>query len=88
MKISMILDHIDSGHMALLETQRCYVWNRDQVRGRFDLFDVRRSVGALAARVMAAKQAPHRGYVLIAAGVVGETLPADLRALVSHVGAA
>lgn len=34
MKISTILDHIDSGHMALPEFQRGYVWNRDQVRGR------------------------------------------------------
>ena len=33
MRISTILDHIDSGHMALPEFQRGYVWNRDQVRG-------------------------------------------------------
>ena len=32
MKISTILDHIDSGHMALPEFQRGYVRNRDQVR--------------------------------------------------------
>ena len=32
MKISTVLDHIDSGHMALPEFQRGYVWNRDQVR--------------------------------------------------------
>lgn len=38
MKISTILDHIDSGHMALPEFQRGYVWNRDQVRGLFDSF--------------------------------------------------
>jgi hypothetical protein len=31
MKISTVLDHIDSGHMALPEFQRSYVWNRDQV---------------------------------------------------------
>ena len=36
MKISTILDHIDSGYMALPEFQRGYVWNRDQVRGLFD----------------------------------------------------
>ena len=36
MKVSTILDHIDSGHMALPEFQRGYVWNRDQVRGLFD----------------------------------------------------
>ena len=33
MKTSTILDHIDSGHMALPKFQRGYVWNRDQVRG-------------------------------------------------------
>jgi hypothetical protein len=27
MKISTILDHIDSGHMALPEFQRGYVWS-------------------------------------------------------------
>ena len=35
MQISTILDHIDSGHMALPEFQRGYVWNRDQVRRLF-----------------------------------------------------
>jgi hypothetical protein len=35
MKISTLLDHIDSGHMALPEFQRGYVWNRDQVRALF-----------------------------------------------------
>ncbi len=36
MKISTILDHIDSGHMALLEIQLGHVWNWDQMRGLFD----------------------------------------------------
>ncbi|MGH8160040.1 MAG: DUF262 domain-containing protein [Rhodanobacter sp.] len=36
MKISSIFDRIDSGHMALPEFQLGYVWNRDQVHGRFD----------------------------------------------------
>jgi hypothetical protein len=35
MQISTSLDHIDSGHMALLEFQQGYVWNRDQVSGLF-----------------------------------------------------
>jgi uncharacterized protein with ParB-like and HNH nuclease domain len=35
MKISTILDHIDTGHMALPEFQRGYVWSREQVRGLF-----------------------------------------------------
>lgn len=46
MKISTILDHIDSGHMALPEFQRGYVWNRDQVRSLFDSLYRRHPVGA------------------------------------------
>ena len=30
MKISTILDHIDTGHMALPEFQRGYVWSRNR----------------------------------------------------------
>jgi hypothetical protein len=41
MKISTILDHIDSGHMALPEFQRGYVWNRDQVNRRVLLVERR-----------------------------------------------
>ena len=47
MKISTILDHIDSGHKALPEFRRGYVWNRDQVRGRFDSTYKHHSVGGL-----------------------------------------
>jgi hypothetical protein len=36
MRISTILDHIDSGHMALPEFQRGYDWNRDQECALFD----------------------------------------------------
>ena len=36
MKISTILDHIDSRHMALPEVQRGTMWNRNQIRGLFD----------------------------------------------------
>jgi hypothetical protein len=35
MKISQVLDQIDSGDIALPEFQRGCVWNRDQVRGLF-----------------------------------------------------
>jgi uncharacterized protein with ParB-like and HNH nuclease domain len=31
MKLSTILDHIDSGHMALPQFQRGYVWDEKQV---------------------------------------------------------
>ncbi|MGH8129209.1 MAG: GmrSD restriction endonuclease domain-containing protein, partial [Gammaproteobacteria bacterium] len=47
MKISTVLDHIDSGYMALPEFQRGYVWNRDQVRGLFDSLYRRHPVGGL-----------------------------------------
>ena len=47
MKMSTVLDHIDSGHMALPEFQRGYVWNRDQVRGLFDSLYRRHPVGGL-----------------------------------------
>jgi len=36
MKISTILDHMDSRPIALPEFQRGTMWNRDQVRGLFD----------------------------------------------------
>ena len=47
MKISSVLDFIDSGDMALPESQRGYVWNRDEVRGLFDSRYRRHPVGGL-----------------------------------------
>jgi uncharacterized protein with ParB-like and HNH nuclease domain len=47
MKISTILDHIDSGHMALPEFLRGYVWNGEQVKGLFDSLYKRHPVGGL-----------------------------------------
>ncbi len=70
MKISTILDHIDSGHMALPEFQRGYVWNRDQVRGLFDSLYRRHPVGGLLVWATEAKTATHRGDGSLAAGVV------------------
>lgn len=70
MKISTILDHIDSGHMALPEFQRGYVWNRDQVRGLFDSLYRRHPVGGLLVWATASKTADHRGDGQLAAGVV------------------
>ncbi len=70
MKISTILDHIDSGHMALPEFQRGYVWNRDQVRGLFDSLYRRHPVGGLLVWVTASKSAAHRGDGQLAPGVV------------------
>lgn len=70
MKISTVLDHIDSGHMALPEFQRGYVWNRDQVRGLFDSLYRRHPVGGLLVWATESKTADHRGDGPLAAGVV------------------
>jgi len=70
MKISTILDHIDSGHMALPEFQRGYVWNRDQVRGLFDSLYRRHPVGGLLVWATDSRDAAHRGDGTLATGVV------------------
>jgi hypothetical protein len=70
MKISTILDYIDSGHMALPEFQRGYVWNRDQVRGLFSSLYRRHPVGGLLVWATESKTATHRGDGPLAAGVV------------------
>lgn len=70
MKISTILDHIDSGHMALPEFQRGYVWNRDQVRGLFDSLYRRHPIGGLLVWATESKTAQHRGDGALAPGVV------------------
>ncbi len=70
MKISTILDHIDSGHIALPEFQRGYVWNRDQVRAFFDSLYRRHPVGGLLVWVTESNTAAHRGEAPVAAGVV------------------
>lgn len=70
MKISTVLDHIDSGHMALPEFQRGYVWNRDQVRGLFDSLYRRHPVGGLLVWATESRTAAHRGDEPLVAGVV------------------
>ncbi len=70
MRVSTILDHIDSGHMALPEFQRGYVWNRDQVRGLFSSLYRRHPVGGLLVWATESKTAAHRGDGALAAGVV------------------
>ncbi|WP_374571958.1 DUF262 domain-containing protein [Phenylobacterium sp.] len=64
------MDHIDSGHMALPEFQRGYVWNRDQVRGLFDSLYRRHPVGGLLVWATEAKSAAHRGDGPLVAGIV------------------
>jgi hypothetical protein len=70
MKISTILDHIDSGHMALPEFQRGYVWNRDQVRELFNSLYRGHPVGGLLVWATEAKTAAHRGDAALPPGVV------------------
>jgi hypothetical protein len=68
--MSTILDHIDSGHMALPEFQRGYVWNREQVRGLFSSLYRKHPVGGLLVWATEAQNATHRGDGALAAGVV------------------
>ncbi len=70
MKISTILDHIDSGHIALPEFQRGYVWSREQVRGLFHSLYRRHPVGGLLVWATEAKGAAHRGEGPLVAGTV------------------
>ncbi|MFW6031064.1 MAG: GmrSD restriction endonuclease domain-containing protein [Myxococcota bacterium] len=70
MKISTILDHIDSGHMALPEFQRGYVWNRDQVRGLLQSLYRRHPVGSLLVWATQSEGAHKRGSGDLAPGVV------------------
>ena len=70
MKVSTILDHIDSGYMALPKFQRGYVWNRDQVRGLMDSLYHRHPVGSLLVWATAADEVSHRGEHELAPGVV------------------
>lgn len=79
MKISTILDHIDSGHMALPEFQRGYVWNRDQVRGLFDSLYKRHPIGGLLVWATESKTAAHRGDGQLAAGIVKMLLDGQQR---------
>jgi len=70
MKISTILDHIDSGHIALPEFQRGYVWNREQVRKLFSSLYRRHPVGGLLVWATDSGIAEYRGEQPIAAGIV------------------
>ena len=70
MNVSTILDHIDSGYMALPKFQRGYVWNRDQVRGLMDSLYHRHPVGSLLVWATPADSANHRGEHDLAPGVV------------------
>ena len=79
MKISTVLDHIDSGHIALPEFQRGYVWSRKQVREFFDSLYRRHPVGGLLVWVTEAKGATHRGEGPLAVGTVNMLLDGQQR---------
>ncbi len=70
MKVSTILDHIDSGYMALPKFQRGYVWNRDQVRGLLDSLYHGHPVGSLLVWATQADEVSSRGEQELATGVV------------------
>ncbi|NLI01422.1 MAG: DUF262 domain-containing protein [Chthonomonadales bacterium] len=70
MKISTVLDHIDSGHMLLPRFQRGYVWNRDQVRSLFHSLYHGHPVGSLLVWVTQADRVPYRGDQPANPGVV------------------
>ena len=70
MKISAILDQIDSGAVALPEFQRGYVWSRDQVRGLMDSLYKRHPVGSLLTWVTETEHVNPRGDAPLQPGYV------------------
>ena len=70
MKIQTILDQIDSGHIALPEFQRGYVWNREQVRELFFSLSHRHPVGGLLVWVTNPERVSYRGDRPLASGNV------------------
>lgn len=70
MKISTILDHIDSGSIALPEFQRGYVWSRDQVRALFHSLYRRYPVGGLLTWSTESGTVRHRGGAALPRGEV------------------
>ena len=70
MKVSTILDHIESGNMALPEFQRGYVWNRGQVRDLMDSLYRRHPVGSLLVWVTETESMTRRGDTPLPPGTV------------------
>ena len=70
MQVSTILDHIDSGHMALPTFQRGYVWNGKQVRELMDSLYRRHPVGSLLVWITPSDNVSHRGSQELPAGHV------------------
>jgi hypothetical protein len=70
MKISTVLEHIDTGFMALPEFQRGYVWNRDQVRALFESLYRRHPIGGLLVWATESQSTNRRGDGSLASGIV------------------
>ena len=70
MKVSTILDHIESGNMALPEFQRGYVWNRGQVRDLMDSMYRKHPVGSLLVWVTETESITRRGDAPLPPGTV------------------
>ena len=70
MKISMILDSIDLGAMALPEFQRGFVWNREQVRNLMRSLYLKHPIGSLLVWVTQTETAAVRGDTGLPAGTV------------------
>lgn len=70
MKISVILNQIDLGSMALPEFQRGYVWNREQVRGFMYSLYRKHPVGSLLVWLTKSEYADVKGKPDLPPGVV------------------
>lgn len=69
-KLSQILDQVDSGDIALPEFQRGYVWNRDQVRGLFTSLYRGYPIGGFLTWNTRAESAVGRGGPIVVDGTV------------------
>ncbi len=79
MKISTILDNVDSGLIALPEFQRGYVWKRGQIRALFESLYRRHPVGGLLVWVTESQSADYRGDVELGPGMVNLLLDGQQR---------
>jgi len=78
-KISTVIDKIDSGAIALPEFQRGYVWSRRQVRELVESLYHRFPVGSLLLWETATASAPARGDAVLQPGYVSLLLDGQQR---------
>lgn len=79
MKVSTVIDKIDSGAVALPEFQRGYVWSRRQVRELVESLYHRFPVGSLLLWETATEGAPARGDAALQPGYVSLLLDGQQR---------